>query len=442
MKSFIPVCLALAGLSGFGCQKEPPAKPSAPSSTNAASSKAPRKVLDCQKILADIDTQTRFHERRFAEKKGTWLELERVALGYLSRAHLSGRQEDLEKADDAITKAFEVAPENVGPFLVRARINFTLHRFERVEPDLKKAESALLVKGDVRRTIAELRADLLFLRGEYAAAKAEYDRLLQQKRTVTVLARAAQYAWKTGDFDRAEQLLAEAAKMFSPRRGGESLAWVELQRGLLDLDRGRLDDAMAHYRVAEAALPGWYLVEEHIAEILTETGKLQPALHLYEDVVARTESPELTAALAGVLDALGKKEAAQTQLALARTRWAVSLQRFPESAYGHAIEFFLEHGPAEEAVQLARKNHDLRPAGEAKVLLAQALLRAGKIDEAEKLINAALATVFRSAALHATASWIHQKRGRTEPAEASARAASAIDPGAVEAMQALLSSSS
>jgi hypothetical protein len=42
--------------------------------------------------------------------------------------------------------------------------------------------------------------------------------------------------------------------------------WLEVQRGSLDFGRGQYGAAELHYRRANAAYPGYWLVDKHIAE--------------------------------------------------------------------------------------------------------------------------------------------------------------------------------
>ena len=76
-----------------------------------------------------------------------------------------------------------------------------------------------------------------------------------------------------------------------------SYAWVELQRGLLDFDRRRDHEALAHYRVAERAYSGYWLIEEHIAEALDRLGRTAQAVEMYQRVIERTRNPEFVSAL-------------------------------------------------------------------------------------------------------------------------------------------------
>ena len=317
-------------------------------------------------------------------------------------AHLTGGYAPYARAEAALNEAFHLAPKAAGPHLARARLAFVLHRFDEVEPSLARAERALVVNQDVRQAIDELRAATAFQRGDLEGAERALLRLIQDKPTVTALARLGQVRWKSGDFARADTAFVEALDR-TPAAHGERRAWLNLMRGLLDLDRGRLDEALAHYRVADAAFRGWYLIEEHIAEIFAKKNDHQEARARYEALVARTDNPEFMDALADTYSALGRNEDASAMRDRARQRYEAQLARFPEAAYGHALDHFLEAGDVRRAVALAEKNVALRPNGEALAKLADVYDRAGRHRDATKTIVQALKSGWFTPDVYATA---------------------------------------
>src|SRR5690606_16558492 len=101
---------------------------------------------------------------------------------------------------------------------------------------------------------------------------------------------AMQLAWKTGDFDKAR---AELETMRSEHRADipTTKVWFELQLGLMALDQGRWEEAEKHYLEANAIVSGWWLVEEHLAEVRVLANNPKPAIATYEALVAETDNP-------------------------------------------------------------------------------------------------------------------------------------------------------
>ena len=208
---------------------------------------------------------------RASRNASDWFTLGQLAAEYLERARLTGSLDDYRLAERAIDTAFERAPHGAGPFLLRARLNFAMHRFERIEPDLQAAESRVLVDDHLRAAIEGLHADVALLEGRLEEAGAGFERALALHDDMTGRARLARFLWITGDVARAEHVYREALGRYHGQ-SPQPVAWTHLQLGLMDLESGRLDAAMEHYRDADAALPGWWLIEEHMAEAMASQG--------------------------------------------------------------------------------------------------------------------------------------------------------------------------
>ncbi len=399
-----------------------PAKPEVP---------APAPVKQHSEELARIDAEIAAVQRRVdADPKG-WVVLDRLAGLHLGRARLSGSYDDYAKAEAAVERAFTIAGAGAGPHLTRIALNFTLHRLDRVAADLERVEHYAVKTPADRRALRELGAELAFQQGRYTDARTGFEAALAaEPGDVTNMARMALLRWKTGDFAGAEDLYGQA---LAKRVGGEPEAWLHLQLGLMDLERGRHDAALAHYRDGAAVLAGYWLLDEHIAEILTLQGKTDEALALYTDIIARTDNPEFMDAVAGIHRAAGRSEAAAPLISRADAIYEAQLARFPEAAYGHALEHFLEFG-ADRArtVALAEANHHTRPNAEAKISLARAYLQAERKDDARKRIDEALATPWNTADLHATAAEVLAAVGDAAAASEQRRLALALNPAAFD----------
>ncbi len=379
--------------------------------------------------VAAIDDEIRSLERLAARRADNWIDLETVASRYLERVALTADYEDYRRAEDAIDRAFRKG-NGMGPFLLRAQLNYTLHRLDRVTADVEQILRGALVQPSVRAAAEELRANVLFHSGRYDEARVAYERLVREERSAERLAALAQYQWKTGDFAGADRLLAEA-QLVARARSPEVRAWLCLVRGLLELDRGRWPDALSHYRAGLALRPGYWLLEEHEAEAMTLMGEGARTLPKYLDLIERTGNPEFMDAAADILEKRGEREAAARWVARARAVYDARLRLFPEAVAGHAVEHFLAHDP-QRAVSIAEANVRARPGGEAQVHLARALFAVGRRDEAKAAIDRALASRWRSAELYECASRVYEALGQRPVAAAHRQRALAINPHAFD----------
>ena len=254
---------ALFALSIAACEGSPPSPaattasaPIAPASASAGVPSAPQTAYEAH--LEKLDERIAGLETRAGERTDDWLHLDELTRALLERAKLTGDFADYARAEEALAKAMERAPKGGGPLLTRASLNYTLHRLDRVEPDLAAVERFAVVSPNERRAVRSLRADVAFHSGRYDEAKRAYEELLAEQRSPAACAAMAQYHWKTGELDAAAKLLEEAEQAASGS-APMTRAWVALVRGLLELDRANLDAALEHYRRAEKALPGYWL---------------------------------------------------------------------------------------------------------------------------------------------------------------------------------------
>jgi tetratricopeptide (TPR) repeat protein len=317
-------------------------------------------------------------------RAASWMAQADAAMAHAERARLTGEYEDYVAADALLDRAFAIAPAGAGPFLERASLDFTLHRLPRIEPALAAAERAILVDVPTRAAILSLRADVALQRGRLEEARRGFGAALSLHASPTGLTRLASWQWESGDLEGAEATYRKAASMSHAARGSQR-AWTHLQLGLMDLEAGRLVDAMAHYRDANAMFPGWWLIEEHIAEVLALQGQIAPAMRMYRDLIARTHNPEFMDALARIHRARGEDAEAERWIQEARSIHTPRMELFPEAAWGHALDHFLEFGTAAEAVDLAKKNFALRPNRKAREQLVRAYEKSGRHDTARRL---------------------------------------------------------
>ncbi len=346
--------------------------------------------------LARLDLEVRTDSADALARRGEWLFEEALARALILRGKLTGNYEDFAAAKAALDRAFASAPEGTGPHLTAATLAFSLHRLGEAERMLDAIDRYAVPPGaDEQAEIKGMRGDIALYRGDSAAALAFY-------REAAALAPASadfrmavyhSHAGRPAEADAA--MLRVAATMEQPTN--RARAQIALQRGMIQLANGRLDEALTRFREADRLFPGHWLIQEHIAEILSLTGQEAEAEAILRDVVRRTDHPEYMDAIAGLMRQRGDEGEARRWTALARTGWDRRLTLFPEAAYGHGIDHCLDSADAACALDLAVRNHQARPYGEAKLKLAQALALAGRRGEAEAMLAEAEALGWRPA---------------------------------------------
>jgi tetratricopeptide (TPR) repeat protein len=329
---------------------------------------------------------------------------------------------------DAIEIAIESTIRQRGPWpdlcILKANLDFKFHRLPSVKRDLE------MVPGLTDCPSGKaLKADLAMQEGRYDEARSRYEEVVQENRTWDNLVRIAYLNAKMGDRSGADQLYLEAEDEITVKEM-RSYAWVELQRGVLDLSHGCYEEASEHYQRADKAYSGYWLTDEHVAELLGAQGKFDLAAALYESVVARVSKPELQQAIGELCILMGKPEQAGPWFKRALATYARSAEQGQVHYYHHLADFYAdvrENGV--EAVKWARQDLELRPNFATQAALAWAYYRNGQIVEALELINKALSSGVRDAHLFHKAAMIHRAAGRSGESNRFLEEAVRINPG-------------
>ena len=386
---------------------------------------------DAKASIEAFDRQIEGERRLFEEKPKDWLRAARISSAYSQRARLTNSWDDWDKAIEWNTKAFEAAPEGSGPVFERASLNYSLHHFDKVEADIAQYSKRLLLKNDQKSAIALMRGNLAFHSGKLEEAENLYGEARQLDDNASVRVALAYYAFKTAELEKAREHFDKAIDL-APKHDKLTRAWALLQRGIIELDTGNWQDAKRYFEEANTTYGGWFLIEEHLAEVTGLLGNHERAREMYEGIVARVPAGEFMEALADTYESLGDEKKAEQWRARAGEAYARDMKRYPQAVYGHGMDYFLGGEDTAQALEIAKKNHEARPGFEAKTKLAQAHIRAGQLEEAEALVKAGLEAGWKTADLHATASQLYSLQGKKEEAAKQAKAANALHPEAMK----------
>jgi tetratricopeptide (TPR) repeat protein len=321
-------------------------------------------------------------------------------------AALSGNLEYFQEVESQL----QAAIERLGPApdlcLLKANLDFKLHRLAATKRDLEMSPE--LADSPQGKTIA---ADVTFQEGLYQEARQLYEALIEHERTWDNLARLAHLHAKLGDIAGAEKLYVEAEDEITAKEM-RSFAWVELQRGLLHCQYGRFAQAKQHYDRANHAYRGYWLVEEHIANLLAAEHKLDEAASLYKQLLQRIPKPELQQALGEVYLHMGKLSEAEDCFQKAFAIYLQSVERGDVHYYHHLVDFYCDvSGDAEQALKWARQDLQVRNNSSTQAAMARALHLAGRNDEARKMIDQALGSGAKEPSLFLQAGKIYSAAG-------------------------------
>jgi len=214
-----------------------------------------------------------------------------------------------------------------------------------------------------------------------------------------------------GDALAADRLFEEAENQLTAKEL-RSFAWLEVQRGILDFQHGRFEAARSHYRRADLAYPGYWLVEEHIGELLGARGSYEEAAAVFEPIVLAVRRPELEQAIGELYELAGRPEPAAYWKQRALTAYLQSVRRGKVHYFHHLVDFYTDATiDGAEAVKWAHKDLQLRENFATEGALAWAFYRDGQFGEAVRWIDRTLASGVVDARLYFRAGEIYVAAG-------------------------------
>ncbi len=375
-------------------------------------------MTDYRKELDRIDREI----AELANPSGTQENTLRVGRLY-QRAALTGRLDEFAAAENVLAETLA----KVGPWpdlcLIKASLDMKFHRLADTRCDLDMSRG---LAGSFPGRVIQI--DIHLQEGRYRQSKELCETLIAEDRTWDNLARLAFFESKFGEPETAESLYEQAEEEITAKEM-RGYAWVQLQRGLLDLRRGSFDEAEAHYQRADHAYSGYWLVSDHLAELRGSQGRYDEAVALYHQVLAETPRPELQQAFGELLAAMGEQAEADKWFDQALAGFLEASRNGGVHYYHHLVDFFSDvREDGTEAVTWAVKDWELRQNFGTEGALAWALYRDGQTEEAHRMMDRALGSGVRDGHLFAKAATIKAAAGRVQESEELSRRALELNP--------------
>lgn len=359
-------------------------------------------AADMQRVelrLADL-------RRQVANGVGGTHLIRQEAYGTYERAQLVGSASALESAVATINSAIERTDRWPDLVLAKAKVELALHHPSAARSLLAYQETAgagdenistqsdWIEDGNIKssREGKALLADIDMQEGRYEQALRMYLLLVEEAPTWANLARLASFRAAEGKFAEADSLYTRAlcdltAKEMRP------FAWLLLQRGKLDHDRGALESSLRWYRLADSSYPGYWRTKYALAKNFRDQGIWEQALDLGEELVAIDPRPEFQDLLAEVYHQVGRTEEARVLQSHARAVYLETSARGNNMYVHHLAQMCLDEidEPC-EGLRWAAMDYKERPNSECHLLLAWAHYRAGHTERSRIIAVRALAS--------------------------------------------------
>jgi tetratricopeptide (TPR) repeat protein len=343
---------------------------------------------------------------------------------YLQRARETGDNGDLIRAESNARHSLALrAARNDEAFGVLASALLSQHRFGEALQISRR-----LVDDDSTSIAARgLLGENLFELGHYDEARRVLGTLTMYRNDPGIAPRLARWAELTGHPEDARRLLRTAASQAGRRHGmpKEQLAWFHLRLGDLALRYGHLDEAK---RELDAGLA----IHAGDARLLATQARLAAVKHQWRDAADQGEQAIATAVDPATLGLLHDAYRMMGDSAKANAYYramALAVLRQPGPFHRAWSLFLLDHD-REAPTVLANVREELRSRRDiyGYDLLAWALHRSGRDEEARVAMQHALALGTRDAMLFHHAGMIERALGHDDLARRYLEAALATNP--------------
>jgi tetratricopeptide (TPR) repeat protein len=348
----------------------------------------------------------------------------RLCAAYLQKARDTGDFGFNERADLALRRALELAPDDGEALTLQASLLMVYHRFAEALEAARRLEQ----RRPDDPAVYGILVDALVEQGDYDEAVKAADRLVHLEPGTAAYARIAYLRELHGDPEGAVEAMRMAADAAAPDEP-ESQAWCRVYLGLELLNAGRRDEAEREIDRALERFPNYHLALAAKGRARVSAGDRAGAIALYQQAQARVPLLDTAVALGDLYTREGRLEEAKRQYQLVefieRSGSAQSRTWSRQLAL-----FWADHDlRPEEALAAARAERQKRSDIYTCDALAWCLLKAGKAEEARAALLEALRLGTRDPRLLYHAGMIYHRLGDRTQAARYLEAALDIDPG-------------
>ena len=389
--------LVLIALSNASCLQQDSslaaAKPviadSAPAENSSFKSATGKQIEAAQKIIEKSPDSTNGYLN--------------LAAAYIRSARETGDFALNSKAEAAIARALEIEPNNLTALKLKTSLNLTFHRFAD-----GRAMALDLLKNNPRDAflygaLTDANVEL----GKYDEAVNAIQTMVDLKPEMTAYARVSYVRSLHGDSKGAIEAMNTAAKIADPG-DAEAQAWCLVHLGDELFKTGKYDLAEQSYDRALQAFPDYYFALAGKGRTRAARNDWETAVKFLTESNNRVPNVENIIFLADLYSLQGKTEEAQRQYDLAE---------FIEGKFGNldnrrlALLWADHNQKLDQALVIARREHELRQDISTADILAWCLAQKGEFAEAKKVMAEALRLKTKDARFYYHAGMIEKGLG-------------------------------
>jgi len=385
-------------------------------------------LLGTDHVLAQLtrtDSQIAYYQQLIKRNPRNGKAFYGLGDALIRKARETGDPNYFNRAEEALRKSLEIAPQNAGAKRHLAYVFYSRHEFE---PAALYARKAIEMEADDGDSYGIL-GDALLEVGKYDEARDAYQKMMQLENSLYSRSRLAGlksiHGDSTGSIAELEKAIAAGKATQQP---AESVAWAQWQLGTDYLTLGNLAKAEAYYRQSLQSYPNYYRAQAGMAQVRGAQKRYDEAIDHYQKAIAVLPMPDYVAALGDLYSKIGKPALARQQYEL--VEYIGRLNAINQVLYNRELAYFYaDHDiKLSESLELARRELDYRKDIYAYDLLAWSLYKNDKAEEARDAIKEALKLGTQDAKLFFHAGMIYHRLGDNEKAREFLSRAMATNP--------------
>jgi len=385
---------------------------------------------------SETDAQIQTLQERVKKSPGDYAAYDGLGSAFFQKARETGDIAYYDLAEQTLKKALALAPQDfraADPLVHMALVYMGEHRFADALASTQKAIgtgsgnlAAFAIEGDARTDM-----------GEYDEAASAYNTMQSLGRvTSSPLAlaymsdsRMAYLSFLHGDSAEAIRLMkssiAAGLRTNIPR---ENLAWLYFELGERYFQAGDLANAELSYQSGVTADPNHYRSIAGLAKVRAAQGRFEESIELYRQSIAIIPFPVYVAELGDVYKKVGRASDAQQQYDL--VEYIGHLSKLNQVLANRELAlFYADQGiKLPEALELARRELEIRHDIYTWDTLAWALYKNGRMQEAGDSMRKALALHTNDSLLLFHAGMIDHSLGKDSEAEEFLSRALKVNP--------------
>ena len=307
-----------------------------------------------------------------------------LANAYLQKAREYGDPSLYAAAENLLVAAERLEPDNPEVYATQSILASARHEFAS---GLALGEKALAIDSERARhwgVVADAQLEL----GMYDEAITSLQQMVDRRPDFASYSRISYARELYGDVEGAIEAMEWAIEAGSSSQA--DLAWAHAQVGNLYLNLNNPTAAEQSYAAALQRVNGYHGALAGQAKLAVARGDLPEAAKLYGQAAAKVPLTEYSIALGEVYAAMGDNEAANRQFELVRAIDKLSQDSGVNTDLELAL-FEADHGgDSAAAVARARAAYERRPNVHSADVLAWALFRDGRADEAKQYAQESL----------------------------------------------------